>query len=34
VPGTTYYLRVQVLRFTDLGAFLVSETNVVTYPVP
>lgn len=34
VPGHAYYLRVQVIRGTDLGAFLVAETDVATYTVP
>lgn len=34
VSGVTYYLRVQVIRQTDLGAFLVAETDVATYLVP
>ena len=34
VPGHTYYLRVQVIRATDLGGFLVAQTDVATYTVP
>jgi hypothetical protein len=34
VSGHTYYLRVQVIRATDLGRFLVAETDVVNYLVP
>ena len=34
IPGHTYYLRVQVIRATDLGGFLVAQTDVVTYTVP
>jgi hypothetical protein len=33
-PGKTYYLRVQVLRSTDIGSFVVAESDVVEYPVP
>jgi len=32
--GHTYYLRGQVIRATDLGGFLVAETDVATYTVP
>jgi hypothetical protein len=32
--GKTYYLRVQVLRATDLGSFVVAQSDVFTYPVP
>lgn len=32
-PGNTYF-RVQVIRFTDLGPFLVAETDVQPYLVP
>jgi len=32
--GHTYYLRVQVIKTTDLGAFLVAQTDVATYTVP
>lgn len=34
VSGLTYYLRVQVIRATDLGTFLVAQTDVTTYLVP
>jgi hypothetical protein len=34
ISGHTYYLRVQVIRATDLGGFLVAQTDVATYPVP
>jgi len=34
VSGHTYYLRVQVIRATDLGGFLVAQTDVATYTVP
>ena len=34
LSGHTYYLRVQVLRFTALGAFVVAESDVNFYPVP
>ena len=34
VSGHTYYLRVQVIRATDLGAFIVAQTDVATYLVP
>ncbi|MGH2446448.1 MAG: hypothetical protein ACRDGD_10500 [Candidatus Limnocylindria bacterium] len=33
-PGTTYALRVQAMRTTTLGSFLVAETSVATYVVP
>jgi hypothetical protein len=32
--GKTYYLRVQVLRATDLGSFVVANSDVVEYAVP
>jgi hypothetical protein len=32
--GHTYYLRVQVIRGTDVGAFMVAQSLVVNYPVP
>jgi hypothetical protein len=32
--GHSYYLRVQVIRSTELGAFLVSQTSVKTFTVP
>jgi hypothetical protein len=34
VSGHTYYLRVQVIRATDLGGFLVAQTEVAPYTVP
>ncbi|MEX0626054.1 MAG: hypothetical protein WD402_05885, partial [Chloroflexota bacterium] len=34
ISGHTYYLRVQVIRATDLGGFLVAQTDVATYTVP
>jgi len=34
VSGHTYYIRVQVIRATDLGGFLVAQTDVATYTVP
>jgi len=34
LSGHTYYVRVQVIRSTDLGGFLVAETDVATYTVP
>lgn len=34
ISGHTYYLRVQVIRATDLGAFLVAQTSVTTFTVP
>jgi hypothetical protein len=34
VSGSTYYLRVQVIRSTALGVFVVAETDVTTYVVP
>ncbi len=33
-PGSTYWLRVQVIRATALGAFLVAESAVAEYTVP
>jgi hypothetical protein len=33
-PATTYYLRVQVLRSTDIGSFVVAESDVATYTTP
>jgi len=32
-PGT-YYVRIQTLRFTDLGAFVAAQSDVTTYVVP
>jgi hypothetical protein len=32
--GHTYYIRVQVIRATQTGSFLVAETDVATYLVP
>ena len=32
--GQTYYLRLQVIRSTALGAFVAAETDVTTYIVP
>ncbi len=34
LSGHTYYLRVQALRSTATGAFLVAQTDVATYLVP
>jgi hypothetical protein len=34
IPDHTYYLRVQVIRATDLGGFLVAQTDVTLYTVP
>lgn len=34
VSGKTYTLRLQVIRATDTGAFLVAQTEVGTYTVP
>jgi hypothetical protein len=34
VSGQTYTLRLQVIRATDTGAFLVAETDVASYTVP
>ena len=34
VSGTKYYLRVQALRATHAGSFLVAQTDVAIYPVP
>ncbi len=34
VPAHTYYLRVQVIRGSDLGGFLVAQSDVATYTVP
>jgi hypothetical protein len=33
-PGTTYALRVQAVRSTTLGSFIVAESDVVDYTVP
>lgn len=33
-PGTTYTLRVQAVRDTPLGSFVVGESQVATYTVP
>lgn len=32
--ATTYYLRVQVLRSTHTGSFVVAESGVATYTTP
>jgi hypothetical protein len=32
--GRTYQLRVQAVRTTTLGSFVLGETNTVTYTVP
>jgi hypothetical protein len=32
--GATYFLRVQAIRATPMGEFLVSQTSVTTYTVP
>ncbi|MEX0629502.1 MAG: hypothetical protein WEE67_03585 [Chloroflexota bacterium] len=34
VSGETYYIRIQVIRTTALGAFVAAQTAVTTYPVP
>jgi outer membrane biosynthesis protein TonB len=34
VSGQTYYIRVQAIRSTYTGGFLVAETDVATYTVP
>jgi len=34
VPGATYFLRVQAIRATPMGEFVVSQTAVETYIVP
>jgi hypothetical protein len=34
VSGQTYYIRIQVIRTTDLGAFVAAQTDVTTYLVP
>jgi hypothetical protein len=34
VPGTTYYVRLQAIRSTALGAFVVAESEVLTYIAP
>jgi hypothetical protein len=34
LAGHTYYLRVQVIRGTELGAFVVAQSGVSTYSVP
>ena len=33
-PATTYYIRVQVLRSSHTGSFLVAESDVATYTTP
>ncbi|HSM38361.1 MAG TPA: fibronectin type III domain-containing protein, partial [Candidatus Limnocylindrales bacterium] len=33
-PGKTYYIRVQAIRSTALGAFVVAQSTVKTYAVP
>jgi hypothetical protein len=33
-PATTYDLRVQVLRSTHTGSFVVAESDVTEYTVP
>jgi hypothetical protein len=33
-PGVTYQLRVQAMRSTTLGSFVVGETKTTTYTVP
>jgi hypothetical protein len=34
VSGQTYYLRIQVIRTTSLGAFVAAQSTVTTYTVP
>ena len=34
VSGQTYYIRIQVIRTTALGAFVAAQTDVTTYLVP
>jgi outer membrane biosynthesis protein TonB len=34
VPGQAYYVRVQVIRVTDTGKFVVAQSAVATYLVP
>jgi hypothetical protein len=34
LSGHTYYIRVQAIRATNTGSFLVAETEVATYTVP
>jgi len=34
VSGKTYFIRVQALRGTELGGFVVAQTEVATYTVP
>ena len=34
VPGTTYHVRLQAIRSTALGAFVVAESDVLTYTAP
>jgi hypothetical protein len=34
VSGQTYFIRIQVIRTTDLGAFVAAQTDVTTYLVP
>ncbi|MGH2428605.1 MAG: hypothetical protein ACRDGV_06905 [Candidatus Limnocylindria bacterium] len=33
-PGDTYFLRVQAIRASSLGSFVVAETDAATYTVP
>ncbi|MGH2462417.1 MAG: hypothetical protein ACRDFZ_02180 [Candidatus Limnocylindria bacterium] len=34
VSGQTYYIRIQVIRTTALGAFVAAQSDVITYLVP
>ena len=34
VSGKTYYVRLQAIRGTALGAFVVAQTDVLTYLAP
>ena len=34
VSGTTYHVRLQAVRATSLGAMVVAQTDVLTYPAP
>jgi hypothetical protein len=34
VPGTTYHVRLQAVRATGVGSFVVGQTDVLTYTAP
>jgi len=34
IPAGTYAFRVQAIRITELGKFLVAQTDVVEYTIP